>query len=227
MAIFDKLLKGILNAGKALSKEEGAISRSTARTAKTVISKEKNIVSNAASKVSGTANKINTKTNIFSKIGSENVFKQQAKMLSESKIIRTAGKTAVAGTVVGGGVYALGSLGSKGLSNLGYGIRDITGNKSDKDTQTDYMNYLKEVNELFGDKLNNLKDYLSFLDSNGLNDSPSSRDVFNEYLLGDKSADQTGSDGGNSLLYIAGAAAVVGAGYYIYKDSKKNKGKKK
>lgn len=164
---------------------------------------------------------ITTQTEIAAKTGGV-LSGSTSRQILNSKTAKIAGQAALGGVVVGGSTLALGSLAGKGLANFGTGVRGLTGNYTDEEIAA-------QENDILGDRLALLDDYQNFLQSNGLADSPSTRGVYDDFVLGSGPAQEEEKVEGNGKgwLVALGAVALGGAAYYAYKKSKKKSGKKK
>jgi hypothetical protein len=177
---------------------------------------------------------VNTQTGMYTK-STRSILADQAKRVADSKVVTVTGKGAAGAVIIGGGVYLLGqgiSGGVQGgMSGLGYGYRSMIGANTTQDKMTQDLNNQQKAVDINKQQLDLLKNYQSFLSTNGLSDSPSTRGVYDQYLLGqnptgngttDNKTTSTGS--GISPLWIAAGVAVLGVGAFI--ALKKNKGKK-
>ncbi len=161
--------------------------------------------------------------------GVRSVLKEQSKAIIGSKPIKYAGQVAGAATIIGGGVYVLGKGAKTGLSSIGYGVRDITGNRTAEDQREKQLDLYERQTGLDADALDNMKKYSDFLLDNQLSDSPSARDIFDRYFLENRGEPVSNSDekttfGDKALKtggILAGLAIATVAGVAIYKANKK------
>jgi hypothetical protein len=138
--------------------------------------------------------------------------------------VKTAGIVGSTGVIIGGATYAAGALGSKGLSDIGYGWRNLTDSRTPEEIRNDQLSNMEKENGLLSDKIDTLKSYADFLSSNGLTDSPSTRGIFDDYILGDgATAADTGTKATNWGGVILGLGAVAGGVFLISQLIKKKK----
>lgn len=203
MGIFDGFIKGF--------------SKSSSKTTAQSVSR-----SSAATKAAG----ITTKTKIATQIGKPSVFKEQAKSVLGSKAVKTSATIGTSAVIIGGSAYAASALTGKGFQKVGTGWRGLTNNYTSQEQDAQDLANRSKALDLDNQEIDFLTRYNDFLKSQGLNDSPSSREYYDNYVLGDgKSAGATteGETKNNTLLYVAGAAALIGG---IILLSKKKKGGK-
>lgn len=222
MGIFDKLFTSF---GKAFSKEGAieakAISKSTAKASTKAVRAAE--ITEGAARVEGIA----TQTKLATKIAPEGTFKKMATEIATSAPVKTAAKVGTAGVLIGGSVYGISQLGGAGLEKIGYSWRDMTDNKTTKDTQTDYLNYMKEQDQITQDKMKTAQDYIDFLKNNQLSDMPSSREAFDNYILGSGNQPTETKENffeKNGALLTLGILGLAGAAIYL---STKKQGAKK
>jgi len=205
---------------------------------KGVTRKSSKTIKKAAPKIEASAGRtmakpvaVNTRTRMYAEgPGMKSALKEQAATIARSRTVKYAGTAAAGAVLIGGSVYVLGKGGKSGLSQLAYGVRDITGNQTPEDIR-DYQleNYEKEI-ALDRDALKNIKDYADFLNATQQSDSPSTRDIYDRYFGGGNaitspriSESSLGEKTLKAGALLAGLAIAVAGGVAIYKASKKKK----
>lgn len=179
------------------------------------LSKSKNVVK-ATSKTAGKTAKVIARepvaTRTLAKTQEAGFFGRTAKSMATSPTIKRVGKIGAYTTAIGGGTYILTTASGKGLENLGYGYRNLTGQRTPQDIA-------REENELLDDKIGLLDKYGDFLQNQGLSDSPSTREIYDRFVLGDdkKTDDQKAGFSAGTLLLIVG----IGTGAYLLLKKKK------
>jgi hypothetical protein len=216
MGIFDALLKGISQVGKSSSKATAQLGSKATRAAE---------IAKGSAKSTTKAAGITTKTAIAADIAPKaSPFKLQAQSILFSKPVKTAGVVGGTAVVIGGATYAAGSLSGKGLSDIGYGWRNLTDSRTPEEIRNDQLNNMEKENGLLSDKIDTLKNYTDFLSSNGLTDSPSTRDIFDEYISGDgTAAADTGAKATNWGGVVLGLGAIASGVFLISQFVKKKK----
>jgi len=182
-----------------------------------------------AATIEKTAAEISTRTKAAESTGS--VFARQAKEIASSKIVTTAAKVGAGAVVVGGATYAIGKLGGQGMQDLGYSFRNLTNSSTPQDLAKQNLDFAKEQNQIDQEKLNLLQDYKKFLNTQAMDDSPSTREAYQNYVLGSPEEDTAGTKGGagsnNASSWIIGGGLVALAAIVGYSVLKKKKGKAK
>lgn len=216
MALLDKLFTSFRSAfSKGSAVEAKAVSKAVAPKGASKIIQKTSVTKPAS---------VNTATKIYTESSGKSILKDQAKSIAGSSVVRTAGKAAAGSVIIGGAVYGLGALTSKGMQNVGYGWRDLTNSHTPQETTRQDLDNRSKSQELDQEAANQLKDFYKWANANGYSDSPSVREAYDNYVKGQGSEtqDQTqGKSGIDPWIIGAGALAAAAGIYFIVKNKKK------
>ena len=228
MAVLDKLFTSFLKAGKgaskaaanAAAKEAGAIAKGAKAAAKATPKAAGKIVGKIA-QGAAKPSAVNTATKMYTKSAGRTILKKSAQSLANSKIVKTTAKIGAGATIIGGSTYALGKFGGKGLSELGYGLRGLTNNHTPQENVALDVRNAADAADVADQNADRLVNFYSWLNDNGLSDSPYHREAYDNYVQGnDDGVSPLGNVTGSNTWKVALLVGAAALGVYAIKKKK-------